>query len=425
MIDSLGRDYEFRKAFVALCFTAVVISSEHFWLFAFAGIKDAAQIAIYSFTGAISFFIIFKKIKAYASEPLFILSCLFLLGSFLFRTDRYVLPYDACRIILVAAIFCLSIDYCDSIVKFLVVVMFVFSVLGIFQFSYLALFNEHIKDAAFHMVEESYLYRGNVDFHPLMFFGFSTGEVFDFFGFTITRVSSFVKEPSVVGPYFLVIGLLATTYKNRLLLLGRVIVFFAFLTFSASIWAAGLLSVIGFIWLTLIRKNNFVSMLLPCVVLVLFIFVVYSFGADWVSDTVANWLPGRTEKGVFNKESSMNIRLSALLNSFSNMGSVLLGSSEFPSDSVGMVFYAIFYCGIIGGVVSLFLLGQMLKSVGLLFSKNGYGVFCSMMFGYFMYDFVFGAGGLAGQAGFIIMALVLRRLRYLAQETTPTRECLA
>jgi hypothetical protein len=136
--------------------------------------------------------------------------------------------------------------------KYLMIIMTFFSILGIFQFILvnfipeashsIALFNDTYLNGDNFVLFSDGPY-GHDGFEYLRLLGFGDGSIINFSIFTFTRLRSFLHEPSLMAPYFLAPSLIALTYNLGIRRLAYINITFCFLSFSGMVY---LVFAIGF-----------------------------------------------------------------------------------------------------------------------------------------------------------------------------------
>lgn len=406
-------DHNATKVIVGITISAIYFVSGFFWLTKLLDLRIVSQIIVYSAILILFTPIILNKIHAHYSEPIFLLTLSLLFSSILFERGGEAVIINLINVFVVAAVLCAGKIYTDSMTISFISIATFFSLLGIVQF-FIFLFNpDLVHFAQFSIFEEQYLQNDNMALHPLMILGFATGEQYELFGVNITRVHSFLKEPSMMVTFFLVPGIMALSYKGWIKWLSIPLILFSLISFSGAV-GASMVIVFGFFGLyILVRGNMRLLSVMPIALLVVFCIVLIIFDIQYIVDLVMFQLDKVKDAATFlEKRSSFINRLEEIKLGFSVIKENFFGIPNLIVNVGGMFFYAFFYSGVLGGVLIIIVFRQYFNltsslrgTVPLFFVLLIYGTLTQVL--------ILTSGGFYHPTGFVLMTLLLMRLRAL------------
>ena len=409
------------RLFVGMAFTSVLLVSGDFWLFSLLGVKVEAQLLAYALVGVLGLGMILSGKALFIREPLFMLAVSLFLSSLFFRREQegiFALALTSFLVVfLTATVFSLSTGYRNAIIKVIFAVFGVFAILGIIQSITFILIPETASYATARDFESSYL-SGRANVHPLMFLGFGTGEEYELFGLSISRVSSFLKEPSFIVPYFVITGVLALSYRGGIRLWAVPLLTFAVISISGSAWISIILGIalLGPFWI--LKRFRRLWVIGPFLALGLAVMVISSSEThDILAKAGVILDPLKTEATFFEKRASITVRVESLKVSLKDVQDNYFGLPTPVPTVGGIFFYSLFASGYIGAILFLWVMLEYVRRLAYLSSKRKHLLFSAMMYGTLFQAAALTSGGFIGAGGFLLLALVLTRLRELMRET--------
>lgn len=401
------------KVIVALMISSVYIVGNYFWLTKLLDVRIVSQIIVYSATIILFTPIILKRIHTYYSEPIFLLTLSLLFSSIFFARGEEDILFNSFNVFIVAAVMCAEKKYADSMTISIILIATFFSLLGIFQFFILLLNPDLSPFVQFSSFEKQYLQHDNISLHPLMILGFATGEQYELFGISITRVHSFLKEPSMMVPYFLMPGILALSYKGWVKWLSIPLILFSLLSFSGAVGASMIL-VFGFFGLYILARGNMKLLtVIPILLLVVFSIVLLVFDIQWIVDLVMFQIDKIKAAATFlEKRTSLTIRLEEIKLGFLFLKENIFGIRNFIVGVGGIFFYALFYSGVVGGLLILLVFREYFNLTASLRGIMPLS-FVLIIYGTLTQVLILTSGGFFHPLGFIVLTLLLMRLRAL------------
>ena len=421
IIDGRTPSITLSRLLVGIPFAAVLLVAGDFWLFSILGVKVEAQLLIYTAVGIMALpFLITSKAR-FVKEPLFILTVSYFLSSLFFARERQTSGISIFTalvpVLLIAGVFSLSSGYRTAIAKSIFLMFGGFAILGIIQFVILLWFPNATTYADAHAFQASYL-SGRPNVHPLMLLGFTTGEEYSLFGFPITRISSFLKEPSFIVPYFVITGVLALSYRGAIRYTAIPLLTFAVISISGSAWLSLLMSMAAFLVFKGLRKRRWLLTVLPLLAAIFVGWLVYwSETSELLARATSVLDPLKSEATFFEKEGSIRVRLVTMKDGLELLQTSAFGVPGGVTGSGGLFFHALFTSGYIGGGLVLWMMREYLSRLVMISSDRRYFVFAAMMYGTLLQVLLFTSGGFLSAAGFLILGLVLTRLREMVKET--------
>ena len=417
IIDGRTPSITLNRLLVGIPFASVLIVAGHFWLFALLGMKVEAQLLTYTVVGVIALPVLITSKGRFVREPLFILTVIYVLASLFFLRERQTLSNpiftDLMTVLLIAAVFSLSTGYRTAITKSILVVFGAFAILGIIQFVILLWFPEAASYASSAAFTSSYV-RESV--HPLMFLGFTTGEAYTLFGFPLTRLSSFLKEPSLIVPYFVVTGALALSYRGPIKLLALPLLAFALISISGAAWLSIGLSIgmFGVFWA--LKRSRWLLTVLPLLVGAFLVILTYgSETENLLAGTRIVLDPLKSEATFFVKENAIRNRIVSMKEGLEHLRTSPFGVPTEVTGAGGLIFHALFSAGYIGGALVLWTMREYFSRLMVISSDRRYLMFSVIMYGTLLQALVFTSGGFTSAAGFLLLGLVLTRLREMTK----------
>jgi hypothetical protein len=149
---------------------------------------------------------------------------------------------------------------------------------------------------------------------PLVaFFGFNTGETLNIFGIELSRMRSYLSEPSLIPLYFLLPVSISMIIGLKNYFKYFTILTFCFLTFSGSFQFCLLFVLIYFI-LSKIFTNKFILNYVPIIQFFIFYFILIFVGVEFFSNLDSQI--AQTDYNSIAKGNSLLVRFKGLYESF-------------------------------------------------------------------------------------------------------------
>ena len=404
---------DFNKVIAVLVISSIFIVSGSFWLTKLLDVRVVSQIIVYAAIVVIFTPIILKSIHVYYSEPIFLLTLSLLFSSIFFARGELVVLLNIINVFVVAALLSTRKKYADSITISIISMATFFSLLGITQF-FIILFNpDLVLVGNFSVFEKQYLQHEYISLHPLMILGFTTGEQYELFGINISRVHSFIKEPSMMVPFFFFFVILALSYQGWIKYLSIPLILFSLLSFSGAV-VASMVIVFGFFGLYILAKGNMKLLsVMPIALLVVFCILLTVFDLHWLVDQVMIQLDKIKDNATFlEKTSSFIVRLEEIKLGFLSIKENIFGIPNLIVKVGGVFFYSFYYSGVVGGLMVLLVFREYFNLTA---SLRGFVPlsFVLLIYGTFTQILILTSGGFYEPSGFLVMTLLLMRLRAL------------
>lgn len=266
----------------------------------------------------------------------------------------------------------------DFFIKSVILVTGIFSALGLVQFILVnlikdlphatALFNDQYLNSKNFVLFAEGPY-GVTGYEYLRIFGFSDGSIIEFSIFTFTRLRSFLHEPSLVIPFFLLPGLIGLTYSGRIRKISFINIAFSLLSLSSAIYLILLLAaLLCFILKIKIIKNSYIIISLLITLIYYYIYnniVPLESGLDNI-DYLAymNSVNNEIIQSDNSKFSSFNSRMGGIAYAqHLILENFILGGSQNVRASVGLFLWSWLYGGVIGALIILSIFYQFNKRV--------------------------------------------------------------
>jgi len=241
------------------------------------GIRDIVQTWLLIIVFMLSFIIIFFRKIHKRPDDISLLFIIILSVNILFaailRSSFGEISNLAVGLIFVLVFYQINDSQKEFAIKTFISIIFYFAVLGIFQFLLLILFPEYRHFTQL-FIDDIYKSTTSLVNHWIILLGLTdaSGSIISFWGVQISRMKSFLNEPSLAVAYFLLPAGLAFSYKKSYK--GFFIFTFALLTFSGSIFGCLFISLV-IIAIYYITKNKYILLLLPIIIFLLLLILIF------------------------------------------------------------------------------------------------------------------------------------------------------
>lgn len=355
------------------------------------------------------------------SNPLVLLAGAMAVSWVVFASDALSALEMLAAALLVATVFTLPWRYVELLISVLVIVATFFALLALLEFVVLV-FRPELVDATV-----SYLLqpvRGGAYYvsHPIAYLGLTTGERRSLFGLIVVRLSSFMREPSLVVPYFVLPGVLALTARTAIRWLALPLFLFSLLCLTGAFYAVVLMMIPAVMMLYASRKlwrgRGRQRAIFVTSVAGLCLGAIVLYQTNWMDRLVLllfrnAFILEHIEKLEFLDRASNALQRLELIRGF--WADSRPGSSDGMTipTAIGMLGYALALGGFPAlALEALFLLGMM-RAVATLHARTGQTVIPGFLLAIYAQAALFNMYGMMSSSGFLINALVLRRLRRL------------
>lgn len=157
--------------------------------------------------------------------------------------------------ILIATCYNMGSRFISNLLKGIVIVISIYSIMGLLEFIILLLDPELISKI---FIPASAYYNGTAHFPSLLsYLGLSTGVPIHAFGLRITRLRSFLSEPSLLTGFFMPLSGVALLMKSkRYQYFGISILTFCILSFAGSVWFTVFLVINHFLFSKFLKSKK-------------------------------------------------------------------------------------------------------------------------------------------------------------------------
>ena len=308
-------------------------------------------------------------------------------------------------LMIVIALFQLSIKYIDFILKSIVTITFIFSILVLIQFIFLQV-NPELINALDMRFSSDTKYINIDDSNAFAYLGFAViGDIKTILGVEFVRLKSFASEPSVLVTLFYAVGIMGLFYSRKFRIMSFLILFVSiFIIYSGVMHLSLLFSVIFYLYIKLIKPSARRGSMFILFNIFLLFFLLTIIGAEYFTLAFVD----------ASKEGSSLARLGGIIilfndilsNPFLNLeipivpptGFIINNSFIIPILGIYLstkIFFNLFYCNMI--------LFKEYKTVSILLS----GMFIQVAF--------FSSYGWELLPGWIVLALIASKINNVAR----------
>lgn len=405
------------------------------------GLRLEVQVALLGILALIGPPIVLKFGGEVFKQPLFLLALSFLVVEMLFplrQTWLNAVLGMGVTVALLALVFSLGGAYVSQVVKWIIILAIIFALFGIAQFFILLRSPELIE----YTINPNYVdyidgiggSRTIVDLegrdfritHPITLLGMTTGKR-PFLGVTTTRVFSFAREPGLLIMYFLLPAVLALTYQGRIKLLAIPLFAMAFLGFTGSVYGSIILALLVFIVFLFARSLRSRRLLYWTPLVITLGGTAAIYGGTLFDEVLFRafrndlLLSNLRYVGFLDIYDSAIVRLEQSRNIAPSLNFLGVVTGHIPG-ATGWVVYGFLKSSLIGGLLTILVLHQIFEAASrYLWLNKGALIAWALLCGIYIQVGLFQQYGFTLPAGFLITALVLERIRWLAREGETAR----
>lgn len=367
----------------------------------------------------------FVPLLAWRSErwlraPLFWLALLTLLAEAFLRegNSMFFLIDRIFAVIGVAILLSMSTIFRTRVLRSVVFLAAMFSLMAIAEAAYVVFHPELLSGFGVGYTSGSQAEQVLVS-HPIEYLGLVTPGSNSFFGIQFSRFRSFASEPSVLICTFLVPGLLALTFKDRLRHAALPILFFAVLLSAAGTAFLSIgLGVAAWVGLRLFRRAPRFATAIPFLVGGGWLFLLTQVNVHGMMLAISTLLaPIDRYYPVLNKTTSGTVRLEPVVAQLQNLDSYIFFGSP-KQGTGGLILHLLLYGGIIALTLTVVVCWRFLRSTTTLyFQRRGrLRVTAALLFGTFTQVMFFSEFGWMTMAGFMMLLLMQSRIDEVVRE---------
>jgi hypothetical protein len=323
--------------------------------------------------------------------------------------------------LLLLIIFCGRRDFIELTAKFVIVLAGLFACMAVVEFFLLLAFPNLLPGTISSRMNLKGTDQWTV-FTPLAYLGMTTGDVRYIGGVGFPRMSSFLREPSVMPPVFLLPGALALTFRSRVRLWAIPIFAFAFLGFAGSVYAPVAFAIIAALAMKLPvlgkRAGILSAAAFSAVILILVLIYRTTYIDDLLSVVFTYVSEHQQSLDFLDKWGSAVIRMRA---GREFLASGLEGGFDRPNiaiAAVGLMLYSYAHAGMVAALLMAWHLFRTFHAACRYRIHGGGSLTASaLIIGVFIQAGFMNNYGFMNASGFIIMALILARARQLTPAT--------
>lgn len=357
-------------------------------------------------------------------DPLFLTAMTFLAFEVLVHDSRTRKIEMVITAVLLTYVFCMGPRFAALVLKFIITGAGVFACMALLEFLILVLFPQLMAGT----VSSTMNAGGGDDWNvlsPLAYLGMTTGELKRVAGVSLPRMSSFLREPSLIPPVFLLPAALALTFKSRVRLWAIPILAFAISGFAGSVYAPVAIGLVFMVVMSLpiIRRRPALLASVAFAVVIAMLILIYR--TTYIDDAlrfIFTHIGRQSSLSFLDKWGSANIRIYA---GRDFVASGFEGGFDRPNIAIGAIGLILFAYARAGIVSAMFMSWHLLRTFHASFRYRVYArgskIASALIVGVFVQAGFLNTYGFWNSAGFLIMALTVVRLRSLTPEHSPVR----
>ena len=287
-------------------------------------------------------------------HPVQLLIVLMIISEILFRSNPALIVMYSFYFMVLIILSSLSINSIIAITKYLIIIFTIFAIAAILQFMILLAFPELIKYTCYMFTNETgssqYIMP---EFHLIAFLGFTTCEPLTILELPVTRMRTFLTEPSLNVLYYLIpasLSLLLNKPWSRACAI--ILITYSIMSLSGMVFFTIGFACIFFILTYILNRTIFALMpILICTSVVYFLFDSESL------ITIYSWLDFFSNVDSLNKVDSFNQRMASYVEFAALVPSSPLGSSILPTLPGSLIINVIMFAGWAGGLIVVSICG--------------------------------------------------------------------
>ncbi len=349
------------------------------------------------------------------TEPVVIFVALLFLSELALRQNLIIAEDRFLSILVVGLLFSISTRHSDIALRTIITLAAIFSIMAIVQ----AVFIWYRPDLvpALNAGYSSMTQAAKLEVHhPIGYLGFGLPIVFS--GHDFARFESFAAEPSVVVYSFFVPGILALSYKGPMRLIGMPILFFSIvLSQSGTIWLSILFAIAAYPLFYLAKHRTPLLAILPFLIAIGFFVFIMNFDIPKLIDYTENLInPIAKEFTSLSKYRSAMARFASWNESLTLAKDYYIGTPFNMSSTTGLLLYSYLSAGIAGLLALSIVLYKVFKlAVHSFRMSSGIARLAPLLvYGTLVQVMIFSDYGWTGVSGFIMLSLVILRLRIIS-----------
>lgn len=395
--------------FIALLITLSLFVAGKFGLSDLLGLKHLFEGIFFIPLGLLGFFIIAGNNRVW-KDQLFLLPFFYLVFQFYWHsTDVLTIGDLSITVLVVGMLSNMEEDFSEIILGCTILTATFFATLGIIEFV-LVFMDPTLIPETIGWTDGS----EPVLTYAIQLLGFSDGTFYHIFGTPITRLMSFVTEPSLLLIYFLIPGALALTYKNKYKWCGFVCIFFSICSLSGSILISIFFAVLSYLLVRLKSARAFAWV--PFAALIVFGLVLFHYYSDLI-DMAGNL---GYQGDFLGKANSANQRFSYIKDHIFLILVAPFGIDETINGCLGFVLAAGAQCGVIGIILAISILVKIYYKTGyILIQKESNAIMKTgllIIYGSLISIMLYTDYGFNKLFGFTLLFLINNRLSVLTNQ---------
>jgi hypothetical protein len=362
-------------------------------------------------------------------QPLFLLTGLFLTMEFLVHGKLIRGIEAAVTLLLLVVVFCAGRDFVRLTLRMLIMMAGLFASLAILQFVIFMF----LPGLAAGTVSSQMNPTGGSEWtvlSPMAYMGMTTGEYRNVAGFALPRMTSFLREPSLIPPFFLIPAALALTFRDRTRMWVVPIFAFAFVAFSGSVYAPIVFGA-GF-WLVMrmpvFRRSPTLLAMLGFVSIIALLLLIYATTRvdEALVSFFTTFVEGKESNiGFLDKIGSVQIRMAAAREFIASGFEGGLDTPNIAIAAIGLILYSYVRAGMLGAILMSANLYVVFRAIARYRILGGGSITAAaLLFGTFVQVGFLNTYGYYGAPGFLSMALVIARMRDLTPVVVRQRHSL-
>lgn len=363
--------------------------------------------------------VVISRCGRWLRQPLWWMVAIALVADLFMKEDQSIFfVFDrAVAVFVVALLFSFSHTLSDKILKTVIVLASVFSTMVVIQ-AMIVWLEPHVL-WSFELNYTSSTQAAKVEVgHPLEYLGFVTPGVAYVSGHPFSRFRSFVSEPSVIINSFLAPGILALGYHGPVRYAALPILLFAgLLSASGTAWLSIALGVVAYLLISIFKRRVVLLAILPFALAFLWYLFLTTMDVEaFLESVTAAVKPIEPYEGALDKRTSGMSRFGLTAKHLGGIEQYLLFGA--PVAGVGgFLLHMLLYAGLAGLILAIMVNYKVMKLTirSFLASKGMRRVMAGLLYGMFLQVLVINEYGWMSMPGFMLLALITRRLEFLVE----------
>lgn len=348
-------------------------------------------------------------------NSLFALASVILVSELVLRHSVINAADNFAGMLFVLALFALSDRGEELCAKLFIAFAGLFACLGIIQWVILFVSPERVPEVTIFYQDYASTTGGFLE-HPLRLLGLASGEQYVLLGNPITRLRSFLSEPSLTLAFFFLPGALALTLSSAWWLWAVPLLLFPVLALSGSVFLAIALTGVSAPFLYMARRRPAIGAIFP-----LFVLLIVSVGVSDSSSFASLFgllqIATADSASFLDKSHSFAERFTGAQSTFAAVRNSPFGLHEEVTFPVGLLLHAAALAGLMGVLLMVVLLWRLFSDATRAVGNSGLRLRqvlgALIIYGIFFEATIFSSYGFTNGVGILMIGITMTRLAAL------------